>query len=59
MEEQTKYELDREAHHELRELLEDSISYWCREHMISGELAWLVTETIAQTKVAMFKGYIK
>ena len=58
-EDDTKYTLDREAHQELRELLEDTISYWCQENTISGELAWLVTQCLATAKVEMFKGNIK
>ena len=54
-----KYTLDREVHTELRHLLEDSIEYFCNEHMISGELAWLVTECLAKAKLEMFKGNVK
>lgn len=53
------YSLDREAHQELQELLEDSIQYFCNEHMISGELAWLVTQCYATAKVEQFKGNVK
>ena len=55
----SKYTLDRETHTELRELLEDSIEYFCDQHMISGELAWLVTETLATAKLEQFKGNIQ
>ena len=54
-----KYSLDRETHTELRHLLEDTIEYFCNENMISGELAWLVTETLATAKLEMFKGNVK
>ena len=56
---ETKYTMTREAHAELRELLEDSIEYFCDQHMISGELAWLVTETLATAKLAQLQGNIK
>ncbi len=51
--------MTREAHTELRELLEDTIEYFCDENMISGELAWLVTETLATAKLEQIKGNIK
>lgn len=56
---ESTYTLDREAHQELNELLEDTISYFCNEYMISGELAWLVTQCYATAKVEQFKGNIK
>ena len=53
------YTLDRDAHQELHELLEDTIEFFCDEHMISGELSWLVTQCYATAKVEQFKGNIK
>ena len=53
------YSLDQEAHLELNELLEDTIQYFCNEHMISGELAWLVTQCFATAKVEQFRGNVK
>ena len=53
-----KYQLDYQTHVELKELLEDSVQYFCDENMISGELAWLVVETLAQAKMAQLKGEI-
>lgn len=55
----SKFTLDTEAHQELTELLEDTIEYWCNEHMISGELAWTVAWCLATAKVEMFKGNVK
>ena len=52
----TNYTLDNDNHQELTELLEDTIEYWCNEHMISGELAWTVASCLAQAKIEMFKG---
>ena len=54
-----KYTLDRDTHTELRHLLEDTIEYFCNENMISGELAWLVAETLSTAKLEQFKGNIK
>jgi len=56
---ESTYTLDREAHQELNELLEDTISHFCNEYMISGELAWLVTQCYATAKVEQFKGNVK
>jgi hypothetical protein len=53
------YSLDRDTHQELNELLEDTVAYFCQENMISGELAWLVTQCFATAKVEQFKGNIK
>ena len=55
---ETKYTMDMDAHNELVQLLEDSIEYFCNENMISGELAWLVTQTFATAKVEQFKGNV-
>ena len=50
------YTLDRTNHQELTELIEDTVEYFCNEHMISGELTWLVIECLAKAKQAQFKG---
>ena len=50
------YTLDNETHQDLNELLEDTISFFCDEYKISGELAWLVTECFAKAKQEQFKG---
>ena len=55
---ETNYMLDRDAHQELVELIEDSVSHFCNEHMISGELSWIVVETLAQAKIEQFKGNV-
>ena len=55
----TKYTFDRELHAELTGLIEDSVAMFCDEHLISGELAWLVTECLATSKIAQLRGNIK
>ena len=55
----SKYTLDTEVRKHLEELLEDSIEFFCNEYMVSGELAWLITETFATAKIEQFKGNIK
>lgn len=54
----TRYTLDRDLHLELQEIIEDSVSYFCDENMISGELAWLVTECLAKSKIEQLKGNV-
>ena len=46
-----KYTLDYQTHVELKELIEDSLEYFCDQHTISGELAWLVVQTLAEAKL--------
>ena len=50
--------LDRETHTDLKELIEDSVEHICDKYMISGELAWIVVETLATAKVAQLKGMV-
>jgi len=54
----TQYNLDIDTHAELRELLEDTIEFFCDENMVSGELAWLVAETISTAKYYQLKGAV-
>jgi len=46
-----RYTFDVELHDELRGMIEDTVAHFCDEHMISGELAWLVTECVAIGKL--------
>ena len=48
--------ITRELHDELFELIEDSVASFCDQNMISGELAWLIVETMAEAKIAQLKG---
>ena len=52
----TRYSFDVELHDELKGMIEDTVSHFCDEHMVSGELAWLVTECVAIAKIDQFKG---
>jgi len=52
------YTLNREVAHEIRETIEDTVQYLCDENMISGELMWIVVQTVAQAKIAQFKGEV-
>ena len=35
----------------LSEVLEDAVQYVCDEHMMSGEMAWSATATLASLKL--------
>ena len=49
-------EISREKAQELRELLEDTIEYFCDNNQVSGEVAWTITECLAIAKQAELKG---
>jgi hypothetical protein len=51
--------IDKELHDELKELIEDSIEYFCDQNMVSGEIAWIITECLAVSKQAQLKGLVK
>ncbi len=53
------YTLDNETHQELVELVEDTVEFFCNENRISGELTWLVIQSLATAKLEMFKGNLK
>ena len=55
----SNYTLDREIHTEIRECIEDTVEYLCDDNMISGELMWIVVETLAQAKIAEIRGQIR
>ena len=35
----------------MRALLEDSVEYYCDEHMVSGEIAWQMVAALAEAKL--------
>ena len=43
---------------ELRELIEDTMEFYCDNKMISGEVAWTMVECLAVAKVAQLKGTV-
>ena len=51
------YSIKKESLTQLRELLEDTIEYYCDENMISGELAWTITGVFAEAKIHEIKGH--
>jgi len=50
--------ITREQATELRELIEDTLEYFCDQEMMSGETAWAIVECIAVAKQAQIKGEI-
>ena len=48
--------LNREIHNELTELIEDSVEYFCDQHMMSGELTCVIIECLSKAKQAQLKG---
>ena len=53
------YTIDRTTHNELVETIEDSVEYFCNENMVSGELTWIIIQTLAEAKLAQFRGEVK
>jgi hypothetical protein len=47
-----------EQHDELIELIEDSVSHFCDQNMISGELAYTIVECFAHAKIAEMQGMV-
>ena len=35
----------------MKALLEDSVEYYCDEHMVSGEIAWQMVAALAEAKL--------
>ena len=52
------YSVTREKAQEIRELIEDSVEYFCDENMVSGELAWIMVMTLAEAKIRQMRGEI-
>ena len=44
--------ISREKAMELKELIEDTVEYFCDENMVSGELAYTMVEALAEAKLA-------
>ena len=42
----------------LRELVEDTVEYYCDEEMVSGELAWTVLQCLSTAKLAEMEGLL-
>ena len=51
-----QFTVDRSKALELKELIEDTVEYFCDDNMVSGELAWIMVETLAEAKLAEMRG---
>ena len=48
--------LNQETHQQLKEIIEDSVEFFCDENMVSGELTWIVIQCLAEAKIAQLRG---
>ena len=37
-------------------MIEDTLQYFCDEHMVSGELSWVMIQALAEAKLAEMRG---
>ena len=51
-------QLTKEQAQELKEVIEDSVEYFCDNELLSGELAWKVVEALSIAKQAEFRGEV-
>ena len=51
-----QFTVDRAKARELKEIIEYSVEYFCDENRVSGELAWIMVQTLAEAKLAEMKG---
>ena len=51
----SQFYLNNENHQDLTTRLQDTIQQWCDENKLSGELAWLVAQSIATAQLQMFR----
>ena len=49
-------EISREQSTEIQEVIEDTVQYFCDQHVVSGELAWILVECQAVAKLAELRG---
>ena len=47
-----------EKHQQLIELIEDTMEYFCDEHMVSGEVAYTILECYSVAKLAQLRGEV-
>lgn len=52
------YSIQKDQLTELTEIIEDAVGYFCDEHMISGELAWICVQALATSKQAQLEGLV-
>ena len=54
----TDMTITKEQLQELRDLVEDSVEYYCDQNMVSGEVAWTVLECLSTAKIAEMNGLL-
>ena len=52
------YTIDREKAIEFKDLLDDTLQYYCDENMISGELALVMAQAYVEGRLAQFRGEV-
>ena len=48
------FTIDRDKAIEFKELMEDTMEYWCDENVVSGQLAIVMMEAFIEAKKAQF-----
>ena len=52
----TNYVLDNDNHKDLSDGIDYVVTAWCNQNKLSGELAWLVIQSLATARLETFKG---
>ena len=55
---QKQMEISKEKLQALRELVEDTVEYFCDENRVSGEVAWTCVECLGTAKEAEVQGLL-
>ena len=51
-------EITQEQLTQLRELIEDSVEYFCDQNLVSGQVAWTCVETLGTAKLVELEGLL-
>ena len=49
-------EISRELSTEIKEVIEDTVQYFCDQNTVSGELTWILVECLATAKLSELRG---
>ena len=55
---ESKFFIESEQLDEFNGLIEDTLAYFCDEHMVSGELSWILIQALAEAKLAEMRGEV-
>jgi len=50
----TSHDFDVDSIHTLKEIIEDSVEYWCDENRSSGQTAWTAVNVLSAMYVKVF-----